>query len=50
MLIFASMGIIAQWSSLWLLNDLNAAIFMAGSIVLFFNIGGIIDLDGFLKP
>ena len=43
MLIFASMGIIAQWSSLWLLNDLNAAIFMAGSIVLFFNIGGIIS-------
>ena len=29
MLMFASMGIIAQWSSLWLLNDLNAAIFFA---------------------
>ena len=39
MLMFASMGIIAQWSSLWLLNDLNAAIFFAGSIVFCFNIG-----------
>lgn len=43
MLMFASMGIIAQWSSLWLLNDLNAAIFFAGSIVFCFNIGSIVS-------
>ena len=37
------MGIIIQWSPLWLVTDLSAPIFLVGSIVIFFNIGEIIS-------
>ena len=43
MLIFACMGIIVQWSPLWLVNDLKAPIYMVGSIVILFNLGEIIS-------
>ena len=43
MFIFASMGIIIQWSPLWLLNDLYAPLYMVGSIVILFNIGEILS-------
>ena len=39
----ASMGIIMVWSSAWLLEDLNSSLFLAGSIVFFFNFGAIIS-------
>ena len=43
MLQTASMGIIMVWSSVWLLEDLNSSLFLAGSIVFFFNVGAIIS-------
>ena len=43
MLIFACMGIIVQWSPLWLVNDLKAPLYMVGSIVILFNLGEIIS-------
>ena len=43
MLIFATMGIIIQWSPLWLVKDLYAPLYMVGSIVILFNIGEIIS-------
>ena len=43
MFIFACMGIIIQWSPLWLVNDLKAPIYMVGSIVILFNLGEIIS-------
>ena len=39
MMFFASIGIILNWSSLWFLNDLKGPIYLAGFILLFFNIG-----------
>ena len=39
----ASMGIIMVWSSAWMLEDLNSSLFLAGSIVFFFNFGAIIS-------
>jgi len=41
MMFFASIGIIIQWSSLWLIRDIFAPIFIAGFIIVFFNIGEI---------
>ncbi len=41
MMFFASIGIIIQWSSLWLTRDILAPIFIAGFIIVFFNIGEI---------
>ncbi len=43
MCIIAFMGIIIQWSPLWLVTDLSAPIFLVGSIVILFNIGEIIS-------
>ena len=43
MFIFATMGIIIQWSPLWLVKDLYAPLYMVGSIVILFNIGEIIS-------
>ncbi len=43
MFIIAFMGIIIQWSPLWLVTDLSAPIFLVGSIVIFFNLGEIIS-------
>tara|TARA_B100000214_G_scaffold305902_1_gene236893 strand:- start:62 stop:694 length:633 start_codon:yes stop_codon:yes gene_type:complete len=43
MCIFACMGIIVQWSPLWLVNDLKAPLFLVGSIVILFNLGEIIS-------
>ena len=42
MFIIAFMGIIVQWSPLWLVTDLSAPIYLVGSIVIFFNAGEII--------
>ena len=44
----AIMGIITLWSSVWLLEDLNSSLFLAGSIVFFFNLGSIIS--NFIAP
>ncbi len=41
MMFFASIGIIIQWSSLWLIRDILAPIFIAGFIIVFFNLGEI---------
>ena len=41
MMVFASMGIIINWSSLWLINDIKSPIYLAGFIIIFFNIGEI---------
>jgi len=43
MFIFACMGIIVQWSPLWLVRDLSAPLYMVGSIVILFNIGEIMS-------
>ena len=43
MFIFACMGIIVQWSPLWLVRDLFAPLYMVGSIVILFNIGEIVS-------
>lgn len=43
MIQMAIMGIIGVWSSVWLLEDLNSSLFLAGSIVFFFNLGSIIS-------
>ena len=43
MMFFASIGIIIQWSSLWLTRDIMAPIFIAGFIIVFFNIGEILS-------
>ena len=48
MIQMAIMGIIGVWSSVWLLEDLNSSLFLAGSIVFFFNLGSIIS--NFLAP
>ena len=42
MFIIAFMGIIVQWSPLWLVTDLSAPIYLVGSIVIFFNAGEIV--------
>ena len=42
MFIIAFMGIIVQWSPLWLVTDLLAPIYLVGSIVIFFNAGEIV--------
>ena len=41
MLNFAAFGIILNWSSLWLIKDILAPIYLAGSIIIFFQIGAI---------
>ena len=41
MMIFASIGIILNWSSLWFINDLLGPVYLAGFVLLFFNIGEI---------
>ena len=41
MIIFASIGIILNWSSLWFINDLLGPVYLAGFVLLFFNIGEI---------
>ena len=41
MLNFAAFGIILNWSSLWLIKDILAPIYLAGFIIVFFNIGAI---------
>jgi len=41
MLNFAAFGIILNWSSLWLIRDILAPIYLAGFIIIFFNIGAI---------
>ena len=41
MLNFAAFGIILNWSSLWLIKDILAPIYLAGFIIIFFNIGAI---------
>ena len=38
---FAAFGIILNWSSLWFINDLMGPIYLAGFILVFFNIGEI---------
>ncbi len=38
---FASIGIILNWSSLWFITDLSGPLFLAGFIILFFNLGEI---------
>ena len=43
MFIFACMGIIVQWSPLWLVRDLFAPLYLVGSIVILFNIGEIVS-------
>ena len=43
MFIFACMGIIVQWSPLWLVRDLFAPLYLVGSIVILFNFGEIIS-------
>mgnify|MGYP005720646313 FL=1 len=43
MFIFACMGIIVQWSPLWLVRDLFAPLYMVGSIVILFNVGEIVS-------
>ena len=43
MFIFACMGIIVQWSPLWLVRDLFAPLYLVGSIVILFNLGEIIS-------
>lgn len=39
---FATIGIIIDWSSLWLTKDLMAPLFLGGLVIVFFNIGEII--------
>ena len=42
MINFASIGIIIDWSSLWLTKDLAAPLFLGGLVIVFFNSGEII--------
>ena len=42
MMNFASIGIIIDWSSLWLTKDLAAPLFLGGLVIIFFNSGEII--------
>ena len=44
MVFFATIGIIANWSSLWFIKDMSAPIYLAGFVLLFFNIGEITSL------
>ena len=41
MMNFASVGIIIDWSSLWLTKDLAAPLFLGGKVIVFFNLGEI---------
>ena len=41
MLNFAAFGVILNWSSLWLIKDILAPIYLAGFIIIFFHIGAI---------
>ena len=43
MFIFACMGIIVQWSPLWLVRDLFEPLYLVGSIVILFNFGEIMS-------
>ena len=42
MMNFATVGIIVDWSSLWLTKDLMAPLFLGGLVIVFFNSGEII--------
>ena len=42
MLNFATLGIIIDWSSLWLTRDLMAPLFLGGLVIVFFNAGEIV--------
>ena len=42
MMNFATVGIIVDWSSLWLTKDLMAPLFLGGLVIVFFNAGEII--------
>ena len=42
MMNFASIGIIIDWSSLWLTKDLAAPLFLGGLVIVNFNSGEII--------
>ena len=42
MMNFATLGIIIDWSSLWLTKDLMAPLFLGGLVIVFFNTGEII--------
>jgi predicted MFS family arabinose efflux permease len=42
MMNFATLGIIIDWSSLWLTKDLMAPLFLGGLVIVFFNAGEII--------
>ena len=42
MMNFATVGIIVDWSSLWLTKDLTAPLFLGGLVIVFFNSGEII--------
>jgi hypothetical protein len=39
---FATIGIIIDWSSLWLTRDLLAPLFLGGLVIVFFNAGEIV--------
>ena len=39
---FATIGIIIDWSSLWLTKDLMAPLFLGGLVIVFFNSGEIV--------
>ena len=39
---FATIGIIIDWSSLWLTRDLFAPLFLGGLVIVFFNAGEIV--------
>lgn len=39
MITFATLGIIIDWSPVWLTKDLNAPIYLGGLIIIFFNLG-----------
>ena len=41
MMNFATLGIIIDWSPVWLTKDLGAPLFLGGMIILFFNFGEI---------
>ena len=42
MMNFATLGIIIDWSALWLTKDLMAPLFLGGLVIVFFNSGEII--------
>ena len=43
MFFYASIGIIIDWSALWLTKDLMAPLYLGGLVIIFFNLGEIIS-------